>query len=81
MYLSDLFVAANRVDKVPELIEILQVLPDEWWEFRGGRNWLKVAIVQYQKDPQAFFAKLSRYASGKDWAKGKPFDEVLSADV
>jgi hypothetical protein len=81
MYLSDMFVAAHKNKLVPELFKILEDLPAEWWEVRGCRNWLKLARVQYTKSPDKFMENLENYANGQDWAKGKPFDEVLDASV
>lgn len=76
MYLSDMCVAAYRTggqERVVALLEILSALPDEWWQFRGCRNWLKVAYRQMQEHPDKFIADLDKYSKSRDWLDGKPF--------
>lgn len=76
MYLSDMFVTALKTggqDRVEAMFEVLLNLPDNWWEFRGCKNWLKVAMMQYQENPERFMENLTRYADSQEWANGKPF--------
>lgn len=76
MYLSDMFAVAYKTggkERVLALTEILLGLPDEWWEFRGCRNWLKVATRQMQEDEDKFMLSLEKYANSKEWLEGEPF--------
>lgn len=79
MYLSDLLVAANKEggrDCVKQMVGALTRLPDDWWNVRGCRNWLNVAIRYLQEDEETFFSKLDEYEE-RDWPKAKPLDGKL----
>lgn len=76
MYLSDMFAVAYKKggrEYVDTLFQILLELPDEWWEFRGCRNWLKVALRQFSENPEKFLSDLEKYSNSKEWLSGKPF--------
>jgi hypothetical protein len=76
-----MFVAAHKHELVDELFKILEELPDDWWQVRGCKNWLRFAKAQYANNPERFKESLMSYASSQDWVSGKSFEKVLDADL
>jgi hypothetical protein len=82
MYLSDLMVAAYKEggeECVAQTARVLTRLPSDWWNVRGCKNWLVIAMRNMEENPAAFFKKLETYLNSKEYSAGKSLEEQLDS--